>query len=194
MSKFHSDATRLLAAGGGRDNINAITHCVTRLRFVLREPQRADVAAIEALASVKGPFTLTYLVGRRRLATEAPAAVNADAAFVAPLEALTDRAGTSGSLGSGHAYGLSDGQGRELLIHIGMDTVELQGAGFTSHVRQGQRVRQGDLLAEVDLPLLRSRGKNPITLVVFRNGEALRLLKTSGPVRAGEALIYRRWR
>lgn len=202
--------------------VQALSIGVGGIPGILSINPRFWLAFLLAMAvAIAVPFTLSYLVGRRRLATEAPAAVDTDAAFVAPLsgtlvplEALTDQAFASGSMGagiaidpsdgrviapvsgtvevvfpSGHAYGLSDGQGRELLIHIGMDTVELQGAGFTSHVRQGQRVRQGDLLAEVDLPLLRSRGKNPITPVVFTNGEALRLLKTSGPVRAGEGGI-----
>lgn len=202
--------------------VQALSIGVGGIPGILSINPRFWLAFLLAMAvAIAVPFTLTYLVGRRRLATEAPTAVDTDAAFVAPLsgtlvplEALTDQAFASGSMGagiaidpsdgrviapvsgtvevvfpSGHAYGLSDGQGRELLIHIGMDTVELQGAGFTSHVRQGQRVRQGDLLAEVDLPLLRSRGKNPITPVVFTNGEALRLLKTSGPVRAGEGGI-----
>ena len=57
MSRFQQDAALLLDAIGGKDNINAITHCVTRLRFVLKAPKRADVSRIEAITSVKGTFT-----------------------------------------------------------------------------------------------------------------------------------------
>ena len=57
MSRFQQDAALLLDAIGGKDNINAITHCVTRLRFVLKDPKRADVSRIESVASVKGTFT-----------------------------------------------------------------------------------------------------------------------------------------
>lgn len=51
MSKFQQDAEKLLAAVGGKENIQAITHCVTRLRFVLVDPQKADVARINVDAA-----------------------------------------------------------------------------------------------------------------------------------------------
>ena len=57
MSKFREDATVLIEYLGGKDNIAAVTHCVTRLRFVLVDESLADVDAIEALTSVKGTFT-----------------------------------------------------------------------------------------------------------------------------------------
>lgn len=57
MSKFQQDATLLLAAVGGRENISAVTHCVTRMRFVLVDPKKADIARIEAIGCVKGTFT-----------------------------------------------------------------------------------------------------------------------------------------
>lgn len=57
MAKFEQDAKRLLEAVGGKDNITAVTHCATRMRFVLKDEKAADVAAIENLSSVKGTFT-----------------------------------------------------------------------------------------------------------------------------------------
>ena len=57
MAKFTKDATELLKLVGGKENIQAVTHCVTRMRFVLRDPSKADIAAIEDLPSVKGTFT-----------------------------------------------------------------------------------------------------------------------------------------
>ena len=57
MSKFQQDATLLLAAVGGKENISAVTHCVTRMRFVLVDPKQADIARIEAIGYVKGTFT-----------------------------------------------------------------------------------------------------------------------------------------
>lgn len=57
MGKFTQDATKLLELVGGKENISAVTHCVTRMRFVLVDPSRADVPAIEALPSAKGSFT-----------------------------------------------------------------------------------------------------------------------------------------
>ncbi len=57
MSKYTQDAKALLPLLGGRDNIVALTHCVTRLRFVLKDESITDVEGIEGLKSVKGTFT-----------------------------------------------------------------------------------------------------------------------------------------
>lgn len=57
MGKFHEDASALLQLVGGKGNIAAVTHCVTRMRFVLGDPSIADVPGIEKLKSVKGTFT-----------------------------------------------------------------------------------------------------------------------------------------
>lgn len=57
MSNFKKDATELLTLVGGRENIASLGHCVTRLRFVLVDPKKADVEAIDNLVSVKGTFT-----------------------------------------------------------------------------------------------------------------------------------------
>lgn len=78
---------------------------------------------------------------------------------------------------TGHAYGLKAANGKEVLIHIGMDTVELNGKGFTPHVKQGDIVKQGDLLTEVDLDYIRSQGKPVVTPVIFTDGTAVELLK-----------------
>ena len=57
MSQFEQDAKELLEKIGGSENINAVTHCATRMRFALNDPTKADVQAIEKLPSVKGSFT-----------------------------------------------------------------------------------------------------------------------------------------
>ena len=57
MGKFTQDATKMLELVGGKENISAVTHCVTRMRFVLVDPSKANVPAIEALPSAKGSFT-----------------------------------------------------------------------------------------------------------------------------------------
>ena len=57
MGKYAQDAKELLRLVGGKENIAAVTHCMTRMRFALQDPAKADVPAIEALASVKGSFT-----------------------------------------------------------------------------------------------------------------------------------------
>jgi PTS system trehalose-specific IIC component len=57
MGKFENDSRELLKYVGGKENISAVTHCVTRMRFVLNDPSKADKDAIEKLKSVKGTFT-----------------------------------------------------------------------------------------------------------------------------------------
>lgn len=59
MGKYAEDAKELLRLVGGRENIAAVSHCVTRMRFVLNEPQKADIEKIEAMKVVKGSFTQT---------------------------------------------------------------------------------------------------------------------------------------
>ncbi|HIV85317.1 MAG TPA: PTS system trehalose-specific EIIBC component [Candidatus Monoglobus merdigallinarum] len=57
MGKYRDECERLLKLVGGKDNIGAVSHCVTRMRFVLNDPKKADVSQIEKLPSVKGTFT-----------------------------------------------------------------------------------------------------------------------------------------
>lgn len=57
MGKYQEDARLLLEYVGGKENIAAVSHCVSRMRFVLNDPAKADVAKIEVLKSAKGTFT-----------------------------------------------------------------------------------------------------------------------------------------
>ena len=57
MGKYTADARELLALVGGKENIAAVSHCMTRIRFVLGDPKKADVKRIEAMRAVKGSFT-----------------------------------------------------------------------------------------------------------------------------------------
>ena len=57
MGKYAEDAKELLGLVGGKGNIAAVSHCMTRMRFVLNEPAKADVKKIEAMKAVKGSFT-----------------------------------------------------------------------------------------------------------------------------------------
>lgn len=57
MGKYTNDAKELLHLVGGRENIAAVSHCITRMRFVLNDPKKADIQKIEAMKAVKGSFT-----------------------------------------------------------------------------------------------------------------------------------------
>lgn len=71
---------------------------------------------------------------------------------------------------TGHAVGIRTEDGKEILIHIGIDTVELGGKGFDLHVSQGQKVKKGDLLVKVDLDEVRRAGKDLTTMVILTTG------------------------
>lgn len=79
---------------------------------------------------------------------------------------------------SGHAYGIKTKDGREVLIHIGMDTVELQGEGFTPKVTVGQQVQQGDTLVMVECKRIIDKGKTLVSPVIFTSGESVQLKRT----------------
>ena len=70
---------------------------------------------------------------------------------------------------SGHAVGITTPEGAEILIHIGIDTVNMKGKGFRIHVAQDQEVKRGDLLVEADLKLIREKGYDPIIPVIVTN-------------------------
>jgi PTS system beta-glucosides-specific IIC component len=74
---------------------------------------------------------------------------------------------------TGHAYGLLSDDGVEVLVHVGIDTVRLKGAGFGLRVTQGQRVQAGDLLCVADLRAIRRAGYATTTLMVVTNAAAL---------------------
>ena len=92
---------------------------------------------------------------------------------------------------SGHAYGIKTDDGVELLVHVGLDTVELKGEGFKTVVAAGNRVERGDPLVEVDLGVLRRADKDPTTILVVTNTATLPgvVPVIAGEVAAGQAVV-----
>ena len=89
-----------------------------------------------------------------------------------------------------HAYGFTSGDGLEILVHVGLDSVKLRGEGFTSYVHAGDKVKAGQLVAEVDLKYLISQGVPAITPVLICEGaEDVELSKASGEVKAGKTAV-----
>ena len=76
-----------------------------------------------------------------------------------------------------HALGLVTAAGLEVLVHIGLDTVSLEGKPFTVHVAEGQKVVAGDLLVTADLDAIRAADRETSTVVVFTNAEAIKSVK-----------------
>ncbi|MTH47903.1 PTS beta-glucoside transporter subunit IIABC [Intestinirhabdus alba] len=135
-----------------------------------------------------------------------------------PLEAVPDATFASGLMGAGaaiipsegkvvapfsgeiaslfstrHAIGLLSDSGIELLIHVGIDTVKLNGEHFTAHVREGDRVQPGDLLIAFDREALLSKGFDLSTPIMVSNSDEYRGLEhrySSPHVRAGDPFLY----
>ena len=70
---------------------------------------------------------------------------------------------------TGHAFGLAADTGAEFLIHVGMDTIKLGGKGFTPMVKEGDRVKKGQLLLKFDINYIKSQGLPVTTPVVVSN-------------------------
>ncbi len=124
--------------------------------------------------------------------SEAAAITAPVAGTVVPLEAVPDPVFASGAMGQGlavlpsegkvyapvagtltaqmpHAYGITADNGMEVLIHVGIDTVNLKGQHFSPKVTKGQRVAAGDLLVEFDIEKVLDAGYSPMTIMVVPN-------------------------
>ena len=203
--------------------------------------------AICMLIAVVVPFTLTFVIGKRKgidkgvgvenVSLEGneiaaiPAAQDLSSLSVdgtlravvtgtaVPLSEVEDQVFASGTMGkgigirptegevvapadalvtvmmaeTGHAVGLKLGNGMEVLIHVGIDTVEMNGDGFEVHVRQGQLVHAGDPLVSFDRAKIAAAGKKDTVMeIVTEPGEAGELTLTeSGSVRAGKTPVVK---
>ncbi|WP_186577082.1 PTS sugar transporter subunit IIA [Aquibacillus kalidii] len=90
-----------------------------------------------------------------------------------------------------HAISFRSNEGVELLIHMGLETVNLKGEGFDIKVSAGQKVKQGDVLADFNLEQINNSGYNTITPIIVLNGDDFEIAEsnTSGTVSAGEQVI-----
>lgn len=135
---------------------------------------------------------------------------------VIPLSEVMDEAFSSGALGqgaavipaegklyapadgviaaffpTGHAVGIQTADGVEILIHVGMDTVSLNGKGFDKKVNQGDTVKRGDLILEFDLQVIEEAGLSAVTPVIITNPAGRSEIKATQAetVKPGDALL-----
>ncbi|MFS0765760.1 PTS sugar transporter subunit IIA [Peribacillus phoenicis] len=83
-----------------------------------------------------------------------------------------------------HALGLRTKHGIELLIHIGLETVNLNGEGFEVHVAEGQNVKAGDKLVTFDIDFLKAKAPSIVTPIVITNGELVEKLEKTNSTQA----------
>lgn len=86
-----------------------------------------------------------------------------------------------------HAIGLESDDGLEILIHIGIDTVRLEGKGFTQVMNEGQKVKKGDIIMRMDLDYIEEHATSIVTPIIFTNlkeGQSIQL--TEGPIEKGQ--------
>jgi glucose-specific phosphotransferase system IIA component len=111
-----------------------------------------------------------------------------DGKVYAPVNGTVESADTTG-----HAYGIIADDGANIMIHIGVDTVELAGEGFRRRVEQGQFVKAGELICDVDLEALKKAGYSIHTALLLSNGEAFTITGTAADsaVQAGKTVAFR---
>ncbi|BDR56828.1 beta-glucoside-specific PTS transporter subunit IIABC [Xylocopilactobacillus apis] len=165
--------------------------------FIGKNPNNFINACITGVIAVVLSFVFTYFFGvvNTPVKTNEPKKIkNVIDGKVIPLSEVNDQVFASGSLGSGvaiepngntivapvdstvtmvyptgHAIGLTDDNGQEFLIHVGIDTVKLKGKGFNTLVKQDQRVNSGDPLINVDFDLIRNEGFDPTVILAALN-------------------------
>ena len=143
------------------------------------EAAPAPATAPEFSDEAKADLTLTSPMAGTTVALSDVADEAFAAGALGPGIAVSPAAGTvvvapcdgkvSVAFPTGHAYGIKSASGIQVLIHIGMDTVKLEGKGFTPRVAKGDVVKRGDVLAEVDWDVIREAGYDTITPMVVTN-------------------------
>ena len=113
------------------------------------------------------------------------AIIPADGKIVSPVDGEISTVAETG-----HAYGFTSEDGQEILVHVGLETVALNGECFKVYGKEGDKVKAGDLVAEVDLNYLKEKEINPITPVLLcSDTEGKELQYVEGEVKAGESAV-----
>ncbi|MGN0154519.1 MAG: beta-glucoside-specific PTS transporter subunit IIABC [Lachnospiraceae bacterium] len=130
--------------------------------------ETADVTPEEIAAPVKGEVIALSEVQDEAFSSGAlgdgVAIVPAEGKFYAPCDGTI-----SAFFPTGHAFGITTDGGAELLIHVGMDTVKLDGKGFAAKKQEGDKVKKGELLLEVDLEAVKAAGFSTVTPIIVTN-------------------------
>lgn len=90
---------------------------------------------------------------------------------------------------TGHAFGIKTEMGNEILIHIGIDTVEMKGEGFEVKVTPGTKVKKGDLLVNIKSTTILEKGYDPTVMVVLTSKEKVKYLKNNEIVSNNDEVV-----
>jgi len=217
-------AVNVLTALGGKDNINKLDACITRLRISVYDIKQVNKDRLKVLGAagvlevgnniqvIFGPKSdqlktqiQAIMSGKTIVDTEEikpkASAVVGEIAFVAPLNGkmlelkdVPDKTFSEKMMGDGfaiepingdvvspvngkiatlfpteHAIGIIADSGHEILIHFGIDTVNLKGEGFEALVKQGESVKAGQPILRVDLKKVKEKAPSVITPIIFTN-------------------------
>lgn len=140
----------------------------TEVKHEAPVPETAAVTPEEIGAPVKGEVIMLSEVADEAFSSGAlgdgVAIIPEEGKFYAPCDGTI-----SAFFPTGHAFGITTKGGAELLVHVGMDTVSLDGKGFSAKKQEGDTVKKGDLLLEVDLNVVKEAGFSTVTPVIVTN-------------------------
>ncbi|MFC0179717.1 PTS glucose transporter subunit IIA [Thorsellia kenyensis] len=157
----------------------------------LMSDEKTDAAHIEIFAPISGEIVniedVPDVVFAEKVVGDGIAIKPTGNLIVSPVN------GTIGKIfETNHAFSIESNEGIELFVHFGFDTVQLRGAGFTRIAEEGQSVKVGDPIIELDLALLEEKAKSTLTPVVISNLDDIKeMSKLSGNVVAGQSPILK---
>ena len=182
-------------------NVKSVVHCATRLRFTLND---ATLANTEKISNLKGVLKVVNGGGQYQIVigTDVPQVYQevfssltmGNGIAINPVKGEV-KAPVDGVITTffptGHAIGIQGDNGAEILIHVGMDTVSLNGEGFEPLVREGDRVKKGQLLLKFDMDVIKVHNLSVVTPVVVTNTDDLKAVNpiSSGSVTEKDAII-----
>ena len=121
----------------------------------------------------------------KKLVGEGVAIIPTSSTVIAPINGVVTRI-----FPTKHAFMISDPNGIEVLVHVGLDTVELNGEGFTCLVKEGDTVNQASPILEVDFKFLESKNKDIATPIIVTSDKDIELdIYIIGTIREGESLL-----
>ena len=132
-----------------------------------------------AITEVPDPIFIEKILG------DGIAIVPTEGKVVSPVDGTVSKVAETG-----HIYAVTSDNGVEVVIHVGLETVALNGKCFQIHVKEGDKVKAGDLLADADLEFIKETGRNSITPIVIGSSfEGKELVCEEGEVQAGKTVI-----